>query len=81
MRHDVMALGNHEFDNGVDGLVPFIRNMSDLPILSCNIDASNEPKLKNLIKPSIIKKFEGRKVTIIDYILPDTIWLSRPGKL
>ncbi len=76
-----MALGNHEFDNGVDGLVPFIRNMSDLPILSCNIDASNEPKLKNLIKPSIIKKFEGRKVTIIDYILPDTIWLSRPGKL
>jgi 2',3'-cyclic-nucleotide 2'-phosphodiesterase (5'-nucleotidase family) len=28
-----MALGNHEFDDGVDGLVPFIRNMTDLPIL------------------------------------------------
>jgi 5'-nucleotidase len=75
-----MALGNHEFDDGVDGLVPFIRNKTDLPILACNIDVSNEPKLKNLIKPSIIKKFEGRKVAIIGYILPDTRWLSRPGK-
>jgi 5'-nucleotidase len=80
MRHDAMALGNHEFDDGVDGLVPFIRNKTDLPILACNIDVSNEPKLKNLIKPSIIKKFEGRKVAIIGYILPDTRWLSRPGK-
>jgi len=75
-----MALGNHEFDDGVDGLVPFIRNMTDLPILSCNIDVSNEPKLKNLIKPSIIKEFEGRKIAIIGYTTPDTKFLSKPGE-
>jgi 5'-nucleotidase len=74
-----MALGNHEFDDGVDGLVPFLTNMTDLPILSCNIDVSNEPKLKNLIKPSIIKEFEGRKIAIIGYITPDTKFLARPG--
>ncbi len=79
MRHDAMALGNHEFDDGVDGLVPFIINMTDLPILSCNIDVSNEPKLKNLIKPSIIREFEGRKIAIIGYITPDTKFLARPG--
>ncbi len=28
MRYDAMGLGNHEFD----GLVPFIRNMTDLSI-------------------------------------------------
>jgi 5'-nucleotidase len=80
MRHDAMALGNHEFDDGVDGLEPFIRNMTDLSILSCNIDVSNEPKLKDLIKPSIIREFEGKKIAIIGYTTPDTIWLSRPGK-
>jgi 5'-nucleotidase len=74
-----MALGNHEFDDGVDGLEPFIRNMTDLPILGCNIDVSNEPKLKDLIKPSIIREFEGRKIAIIGYILPETVWLSKPG--
>jgi 5'-nucleotidase len=75
-----MALGNHEFDDGVDGLVPFIRNMTHLPIISCNIDASNEPKLKNLIKSSIIKEFEGTKIAIIGYTTPDTKFLSRPGE-
>jgi 5'-nucleotidase len=74
-----MALGNHEFDDGVDGLEPFIRNMTDLPILGCNIDVSNEPKLKGLIKPSIIREFEGRKIAIIGYILPETKYLSKPG--
>jgi len=87
MRHDAMALGNHEFDDGVEGLVPFVRNMSfnnqiedDLPILCCNINASGEPELNSFIKPSIIKELNGIKIAIIGYITPDTVFLARPGK-
>ena len=82
MKHDAMALGNHEFDDGVEGLLPFIKNVTEnneknLPIVCCNIETSGE--LKQLIKPSIIVNRGNTNIAIIGYITPDTTFLSSPG--
>lgn len=86
MEHDVMAIGNHEFDDGPEELVSFIRKvkLSDrrrMSILSCNIVVNNgsEP-LAGLIEPSTVKTIGGLPVAIIGYTTPDTKFLSKPGK-
>jgi 5'-nucleotidase len=66
------SLGNHEFDDGVKGLVPFINNAT-FPILASNLDLRNEsalysPNLKN----SVVFDLDGVKVAVIGYVTPDT---------
>ena len=82
MAHDVMALGNHEFDDGVEGLVPFIRNVSEnnvknLPIVCSNIETSGQ--LKQLLRPSVVLERNGKKIAVIGYVTPETSFLSSPG--
>ena len=36
VKYDAMGLGNHEFDDGVEGLVPFIDG-ANFPVLAANI--------------------------------------------
>ncbi len=68
LKYDAMTIGNHEFDDGVDGLAPFIEAISDdVPVISCNIDASNEPKLVNKFRKSIVLEVDKHKIGIIGY--------------
>ncbi|EDW32022.1 GL11430 [Drosophila persimilis] len=70
---DAMALGNHEFDDGVDGLVSFLE-LVKFPVLGCNLDLRKVPKLqalKQLVKSTIITK-EHTRIGIVGYIRPDT---------
>uniref|UniRef100_A0A023GPH5 5'-nucleotidase n=1 Tax=Amblyomma triste TaxID=251400 RepID=A0A023GPH5_AMBTT len=79
--HDAMTLGNHEFDNGADGVEPLLRG-SRVPILGCNVDFSNEPTLKDLqLKPSMTIERAGTKIGIIGYLTPNTTYLARPGRV
>jgi 5'-nucleotidase len=66
------SLGNHEFDDGVNGLVPFINNAT-FPILASNLDLSKEPNLNrpNLLK-SVVFHLGGVKVAVIGYVTPET---------
>ena len=41
------SLGNHEFDEGVEGLVPFLEKV-DFPVLASNLDLSKTPTMQNL---------------------------------
>lgn len=68
----LQSLGNHEFDDGVDGLVPFINNAT-FPILASNLDLSKENRLEipNL-KKSAVFDLDGVKVAVIGYVTPDT---------
>jgi 5'-nucleotidase len=68
----LQSLGNHEFDDGVDGLVPFIENAT-FPILASNLDLSQEIPLNipNL-KKSFVFDLDGVKVAVIGYVTPDT---------
>lgn len=67
------SLGNHEFDNGVSGLTPFIENLT-CPVLAANLILANEPTLaaeKNLMK-SIIFDINGTRIGVIGYLTPET---------
>lgn len=67
------SLGNHEFDNGVSGLTPFIENLT-CPVLAANLNLAKEPILAaevNLMK-SIIFDINGTRIGVIGYLTPDT---------
>lgn len=61
--YDVVTLGNHEFDNGVEFLSKMLQN-AKFDIVSANYDVSNTV-LKKQIKPYVIKNINGIKVGII----------------
>lgn len=67
------SLGNYEFDNGISGLTPFIRNLT-CPTLAAYLILTNEPELEsqsNLIK-SVVFNISRTKVDVIGYLTPDT---------
>ena len=77
------SLGNHEFDDGDTDLERFTQ-LVPYPMLACNLDLSQQPTLKDLIKPSITQEItyngKTRVVGIIGYVTPDTKDLSNAGK-
>ena len=68
----IQAPGNHEFDDGIEGLEPFLRNVT-FPIVCANCDLSDLPELKDFIDPSITVELNGRKIGIIGFVLPEVI--------
>lgn len=71
------SLGNHEFDNGVSGLTPFIEKLN-CPVLAANLILTKVPELdtqKNL-KKSVILKISGRRIGIIGYLTPETKFVA-----
>lgn len=81
LRYDAMALGNHEFDNGVEGLIdPLLINVT-FPILSANIKA-REPlasQISGLYLPHKIISVGNEVVGIVGYTSKETPFLSNPG--
>ncbi|EDW01383.1 GH21407 [Drosophila grimshawi] len=70
---DAMSLGNHEFDDKVEGLLPFL-NKVQFPVVCANLDLAKVPKMKaikSLVNSIIITKFE-MKIGIIGYLTPET---------
>ena len=65
------SLGNHEFDDGIPGLVPFLDNVT-FPCLAANIDDSNEPSIRGKVPPSVVLDRSGRKIGIIGYVTTET---------
>ncbi|XP_064630931.1 snake venom 5'-nucleotidase-like [Lineus longissimus] len=78
--YDAMALGNHEFDLGVDALVPFLQNVS-FSVLSSNINTSREPSITGKFQKSTTKVVAGQKIGIIGYTTTDTVEISKSGNL
>lgn len=81
MNHDVMALGNHEFDDGPTELKSFIEQLknkmhSNMSILSCNIQVANNSELSGLVDKSTIRTVSGRKIAIIGKLNLATTMIS-----
>lgn len=76
--YDAMTVGNHEFDRGPKPLADFAK-LARFPIVSANLDLSQEPLLKDLIKPSTIIEVGGQKVGVIGLTTPDAANISSPG--
>ncbi|MCQ2307322.1 MAG: 5'-nucleotidase C-terminal domain-containing protein [Bacteroidales bacterium] len=62
---DLSAIGNHEFDKGIDGLVDFQKN-TNFPTICANADFSKEPKLN--IKPYHFIYNQGVKICILGLV-------------
>ncbi|XP_069052677.1 5'-nucleotidase [Lepisosteus oculatus] len=81
LKYDAMALGNHEFDNGPEGLIdPFLKNVT-CKVLSANIqpDATLASKISGYYLPYVILNVESEKVAIVGYTSKETPALSQPG--
>ena len=62
MGYDVATLGNHDFDNGVDGLVAMLPE-AGFEFVSANYDVS-ESALAGHVQPHTVREFDGVKVGI-----------------
>ncbi|CAG9104866.1 unnamed protein product [Plutella xylostella] len=75
--NDAHALGNHEFDDHVSGLVPYISALR-APVLAANMDASREPRLQGLAQAHTVLERGGRSVGVIGLITTETAYSSSP---
>ncbi len=62
MGYDVATLGNHDFDNGVDGLVEMLPE-AGFEFVSANYDVS-ESALAGHVQPHTVREFDGVRVGI-----------------
>jgi 5'-nucleotidase/UDP-sugar diphosphatase len=60
---DAMAVGNHEFDDGPEGLRDFI-DIVEFPVISGNTISGANSVLGDRVKPYIIKEIGGEKVAL-----------------
>ncbi|ART99857.1 bifunctional metallophosphatase/5'-nucleotidase [Yoonia vestfoldensis] len=76
--YDVMAVGNHEFDDGDEGL----RKLTDLvsfPVISGNIDVSGSNILAGQVENHIVLEVGGQRIGIISALAGDTVETSSPS--
>lgn len=64
-------MGNHEFDHGVEGLVPFLETVNTT-MLVANMDSTNEPDMTGKYQKSTIIERNNRKIGVIGVILETT---------
>lgn len=76
---DAMAVGNHEFDDGPEGLLKLVEGVS-FPVISGNIDVSNSNILAGKVKNHVVLDVGGEKVAIISALATDTSETSSPGQ-
>lgn len=76
--YDVMALGNHEFDDGVDTLAKFLGKVK-FPVISANTIAAEGSPIAGKYKPYVIKDIGGQKIGVVSAITTDTADISTPG--
>lgn len=90
--YDAMVPGNHEFDKGPETFAKFIEK-ADFPIVSSNIDYSQDDTIKHLfnddianpgeggnIYPQTILEVGGEKVGVFGLTTEETAILANPGK-
>ncbi|MCA0278315.1 MAG: 5'-nucleotidase C-terminal domain-containing protein [Proteobacteria bacterium] len=78
MKFDAMTVGNHEFDDGEDALVPFLEKIQ-FPVLSANVHPNAQSKVGDRIKPSIVLEVGGQKIGIVGAVTNDTPEVASPG--
>ena len=76
--YDAMAVGNHEFDDGPEGLAAFVEEV-EFPVLSANIDVSGEERLAGEVAKSAVLEVGGERVGVVSVLAEDTPETSSPG--
>ena len=76
LEFDAMALGNHEFDWGLDVLYQLAASAT-FPFLTANIQDRQRRGLP-LTKPYVILKRQDLKIAVIGVTTPDTAFTTKP---
>ncbi|MEL7277561.1 MAG: 5'-nucleotidase C-terminal domain-containing protein [Pseudomonadota bacterium] len=76
--YDVMAVGNHEFDDGPEALGAFL-DKAEFPVVSGNIDVSVDGDLAGRVLPHVLLDVNGETVAIVSVLATDTVETSSPG--
>jgi 5'-nucleotidase len=69
--YDAMALGNHEFDNGLEVLERFVSGVN-FPVLSANVDFGRLETLAAKIPASTTLEVAGEQIGIIGLVTAET---------
>lgn len=77
--YTAMTIGNHEFDDGPEVLAGFI-DAVEFPVLSSNVDVTNEPLLSDIVMKSTLIEQGGEKIGLIGATAEDTDELASPGE-
>ncbi|MEX2520431.1 MAG: 5'-nucleotidase C-terminal domain-containing protein, partial [Paracoccaceae bacterium] len=75
---DVMALGNHEFDDGPEVLSRFMTS-AGFPIISGNTDVTAEPVLAGRLPGYVIVGVGGEQIAVVALLATDTDEIAAPG--
>ena len=75
--YDAMAVGNHEFDDGPDGLAVLADGV-EFPVLSSNLDLSRSG-LKDKVAKHTVLEVDGQRIGVISALAMDTPETSSPG--
>jgi 5'-nucleotidase len=75
---DVMAVGNHEFDDGPEALAAFIDKVT-FPVISGNLDLSMSDLLVGRVAQKVILPVGGARIGIVSALATDTAETSSPG--
>ena len=76
--YDVVGIGNHEFDNGVDELARRL-SMAQFPIVCANYDFTGTP-LESLVKPYVIIEKAGKKIGIFGLTTDVTTLVAKQNR-
>lgn len=78
----VQCLGNHEFDDGPEGLAPFLVRMekANVTVLGTNLNTTREPIFGNItVVKHKIYEFKGVRMGVMGVVTRETITIARPG--
>ena len=75
---DAMAVGNHEFDDGDQGMRDLTDGVS-FPVISGNIDVSQSNILAGQVDNHVVLEVGGKRIGIISALAADTVETSSPS--
>lgn len=76
--YDAMSVGNHEFDDGPEGLAKLL-GLATFPVISGNLDVSQSNILAGKLAKDTVLEVGGEKIGIISVLAIDTPETSSPG--
>lgn len=79
MNYDVVTIGNHEFDYGMDRLGELMK-LAEFEVVACNVEYSGTKTNVFENTPGfVIKDFDGTKVAFIGVLTPESLTSSTPA--
>ncbi|MCQ0971871.1 5'-nucleotidase/apyrase family protein [Paracoccus sp. TK19116] len=76
--YDAMAVGNHEFDDGPEGLDVLLEGV-EFPVTSGNLDLSQSNILNDKVADTVTLDVGGEKIGIVSALAMDTPETASPG--